>query len=185
MQIFRLPRLARKVFIPTHRDHFKTKIASVGRQSLESKVCKCSTARSLVTKISIMVQPVPPVIFPTSSTDKVDQDSQWVAGLIRCWLDEEWTPLEVHKSLGKAAGVSYRAQRLTGKNEATDILLGMTTDLLSYDYRDAFVNGWDISNKVLELLMLRQGIDVCCISESDRCAIARYERLLEGEQSSE
>lgn len=35
-----------------------------------------------------------------------------------------------------------------------------------------------VANKCVELLMLRQGYDVCCTSHSDRTAIERYEAQL-------
>lgn len=34
--------------------------------------------------------------------------------MITLWLDEEWTPLEVHQRLGKAAAKAYAALRQQG-----------------------------------------------------------------------
>lgn len=39
-----------------------------------------------------------------------------------------------------------------------------------------------VSNKCVELLMLRQGCDVCCTSDSDRTAIQRFEAQLAAER---
>jgi hypothetical protein len=51
------------------------------------------------------VEEVPPVLLPSlGSDDQLTQEQQWVADMVRVWLDEEWTPLEVHKALGDAAG---------------------------------------------------------------------------------
>lgn len=44
----------------------------------------------------------------------VDMHSVLAAGLstqISTWLDEEWTPLEVHERLGKAAANAYCTAR--------------------------------------------------------------------------
>lgn len=37
--------------------------------------------------------------------------------------------------------------------------------------------GVQVSNKAVEILMLRQGFDVCCVSEQDRSRAQRYEAL--------
>lgn len=51
------------------------------------------------------VTPVPPVLLPPlASTDELAAEQSWVSGIVRVWLDEEWTPLEVHQDLGRAAG---------------------------------------------------------------------------------
>jgi len=129
---------------------------------------------------------VPSIEFPPLSTpQQLDQEQQWVSNMVRLWLNEEWTPLYIHKDLGDAAGKAYKSQRLAGCNEAGDVLLGLSSDLLAFNYRDTFVNGFEVANKVIELLMLRQGCDVCCTSESDRNAIDRYENMLQEEQERE
>ena len=44
--------------------------------------------------------------------------------------------------------------------------------------RSARPSPLQVSNKVAELLMLRQGCDVCCTTAQDRSAIQRYEEQL-------
>lgn len=44
------------------------------------------------------------------SEDELLEESQWIAAMISCWLDEEWPAaelVEVHASLGAAAGQAY------------------------------------------------------------------------------
>ena len=38
------------------------------------------------------------------STEELQADEQYLAGAIAEWLDDEWTPLNVHRELGIAAG---------------------------------------------------------------------------------
>ena len=38
------------------------------------------------------------------------------------------------------------------------------------------------TRRVVEMLMLRQGCEVCCTSEADRTALERYAAQLAGEQ---
>lgn len=49
--------------------------------------------------------------------------------------------------------------------------------------RETFVNAFEVSNKVVELLMLRAGCEVCCTSPQDRSAIQRYEQQLREERA--
>jgi hypothetical protein len=39
-----------------------------------------------------------------------------------------------------------------------------------------------VSNKVVELLMLRDGVDVCCTSEEDKTLLDRYSKHLAAQQ---
>ena len=38
------------------------------------------------------------------SPEELQADEQYLAGAIAEWLDDEWTPLDVHRELGAAAG---------------------------------------------------------------------------------
>jgi hypothetical protein len=87
--------------------------------------------------------------------------------MIAQWLDEEWTPLQVHERLGAAAAEAYLRVRSTGENEAGGVLLQLIPELQAFNYRDTFVNAFEVGNKVIELVMLREGRDVCCTSDAD------------------
>jgi hypothetical protein len=41
------------------------------------------------------------------------------------------------------------------------------------------VSAFEVANKVIEMLMLRAGVDVCCVGEDDITRAARYEATLE------
>ena len=48
---------------------------------------------------------VPPfVLDPVLSEEGLDKEGRWMTNMIKCWLDEEWTALEVHAALSRAAG---------------------------------------------------------------------------------
>lgn len=38
-----------------------------------------------------------------NSADAIETESLWISGIFRCWLDDEWAPLEVHREPGEAA----------------------------------------------------------------------------------
>lgn len=52
----------------------------------------------------------PAMLSRLGSEDELLEESQWIAAMISCWLDEEWPAaelVEVHASLGAAAGQAY------------------------------------------------------------------------------
>lgn len=125
---------------------------------------------------------MPPVVLANhTSVDELRQEAEWLADMVRLWLDEEWLPLDVHGDVGRATAQAYVKLRRQGASEAGDVLLGLGTELLGFDFSETFTSGFDVGNKSVELLMLRQGIAVCCTTEADRQAIQRYERQLEEE----
>jgi hypothetical protein len=56
----------------------------------------------------------------------------------------------------------------SGESEAGDVLLSLSTELMSFNFFDTFVGPFDVANKVIEMVMLRMGIDVCCVSMAER-----------------
>ena len=127
------------------------------------------------------IEPVPAATLPPlSSVDEIEYESLWIAGMIRCWLDDEWTPLEVHRELGEATARIYTELRQEGvENEVGDVVLGLGAKLLDFNFRECFVGPFDVANKVAELLMLKKlGCDVCCVSEADKEAIERWEAIV-------
>lgn len=108
------------------------------------------------------------------SPDELERDKQWISSMIATWLDEEWTPLEVHQQLGQAAGSAYVTCRQQGDNDMSSLVLSLSNELLAFNYRETFVNAFEVANKVVEMLMMRSGIDVCCTSDED---VQRMERF--------
>lgn len=66
------------------------------------------------------------------------------ATLVFCRLNEEWAPLEVHTDLGEAAGRAYTKLRAQGQHEAGDLVLGIASELLSFNFRETFVNAFEV-----------------------------------------
>ena len=83
-----------------------------------------------------------------------------VAAQVTAWLDEEWTPLEVHAALGRATGDAYYRLRagagagagaVTGDQisgsgrDITDILLGLSTELMAFQLRETFTGPFEVN----------------------------------------
>jgi len=64
--------------------------------------------------------------------------------MIATWLDEEWTPLEVHQQLGQAAGSAYVTCRQQGDNDMSSLVLSLSNELLAFNYRETFVNAFEV-----------------------------------------
>ena len=78
-------------------------------------------------------------------------------------------PQEVHVRMGQCAKSTYIYMRETGKDEVSDIMMQVGTDLdknwKEYD-ADAFVNAWDVANYVSDYLVQRSGNEGCeCSSQ--------------------
>jgi hypothetical protein len=87
-----------------------------------------------------------------SSRDELAAESSWVAGMIRCWLDEEWPAAElvpVHADLGAAVGrACSRVRQREGVEEMGDLVLELASELLPYDFGPTFTDAFSCANKV-------------------------------------
>ena len=111
---------------------------------------------------------------------------EWVEGMVTFWLDEEWERgAAINADIGRAAAESYakcveRAARVEAETGEVDdeafqrMVMTLANDLLAFDFTDSFVSAFEVANKVIEMLMLRQGVDVCCVSEEDLTREERY-----------
>jgi hypothetical protein len=78
-------------------------------------------------------------------------------------------PQEVHVRMGQSAKSTYITMRESGKDDVSDIMMQVGTDLdnnwKEYD-ADAFVNAWDVANYVSDYLVQRSGNEGCeCSSQ--------------------
>jgi hypothetical protein len=67
-----------------------------------------------------------------------------ISNIISTWLDEEWTPLDVHQQLGEAAGAAYVTCRQQGDDDMSSLVLGLSNELLAFNYRETFVNAFEV-----------------------------------------
>ncbi|DBA74741.1 hypothetical protein WJX79_004155 [Trebouxia sp. C0005] len=103
------------------------------------------------------------VVLPSVlDTSELEAQQEWLAGEIELWLNDEWTKLDVHRALGEATAQAYGKTRLQGSDEIGEVLLGISSELLTFDFKETFVNAFDVANKAAELLMKGMGREVCC-----------------------
>ena len=91
---------------------------------------------------------------------------------------DDHSPQEPHKDLGLKAAEKCTAMRLEGCEEMGTLVMGVANDLMDFDFSDTFVNAFEVANKCSEILMMREGYEVCCISKEDETRQARYEEMV-------
>jgi len=119
---------------------------------------------------------------PSDDDGKIREDAAWLGDMIRLWLNEEWSELEIHRRIGKEVARVFANARLEGCHEIQDVLVALTTELQAFDFYDSFTDAFSVSNKCVELLMMRAGIDCGCSTEADRTCIPRFEAALAEER---
>jgi len=109
---------------------------------------------------------------------QIEADAAWLGAMVRLWLNEEWSELACHADIGAEVARIFRHARMEGNHEIQDVLVSLTTELQAFDFYDSFTDAFSVSNKCVELLMMRAGVDCGCSSEADRTCIERYEAQL-------
>ena len=123
-------------------------------------------------------------IFMRQITEAEREDEvKYLAGMLKLWLDDEWSIQEPHAALGLQAAEKCVAMRLEGCEEMGSLVMGIAQDLLSFDFSDTFVNSFEVANKTSEILMMKEGYEVCCLSKEDETRQARYEEMVANGQA--
>ena len=135
--------------------------------------------------------------------EEKDAEVKWLGGMLKLWLDVSSlsptfppSPLdtslsprfclfvrrsslqEPHKELGLRAAEKCTSMRLEGCEDMGSLVMGVAADLIEFDFSDTFVNAFEVANKCSEILMMREGYEVCCINKDDMSRQARYEEMV-------
>lgn len=113
-------------------------------------------------------------------------ERKWVSGVLRKWLDEEWTPLDCHVAIGERVSEIYINRRLAGDDDIGSIILAIGTGLIDEIdlWMESFTSSFEVANKLSELLMLRMDMEVCCTLEDASCELQRWTDELAAEEAS-
>ena len=82
---------------------------------------------------------------------------KYLAGMLKLWLDDEWSLQEPHAALGLAAATKCTEMRLDGCEEMGNLVMGVAQELFSFDFSDTFVNAFEVANKCSEILRCGKG----------------------------
>lgn len=89
--------------------------------------------------------------------------------MVTAWLDEEWTPLEVHAQLGQAAGDAYVKCRQQGDDDMSSLVVGLASELLPFNYRETFTSAFEVRAPGAAPKAVRQQDVVASTARSMRC----------------
>ncbi|KAG2486499.1 hypothetical protein HYH03_014801 [Edaphochlamys debaryana] len=126
----------------------------------------------------------PNASYQLSATNEVELEAErlWLATALTTWLDEEWTVLPEHGDLAKAAAEAFVSLRRSGETDMGAIVLGVAGQLqapaLAGAFRATFTDPFEVSNKLVETVMLKDGCNVCCTSDADRERIQRVNAMM-------
>lgn len=117
----------------------------------------------------------------------VESERLWVAGVLRLWLDEEWTPLPCHRLIGDKCAAVYIARREAGEDDIGSIILAIGMGLIDDAelWMESFTDSFEVANKLSELLMLRENREVCCTEDDAGCQLQRWTEQLETEAAAQ
>lgn len=94
-----------------------------------------------------------------------------VSAYVAAWLDDEWPVPELeaaHAAIAQAAGAAYAAAAAVEGADCGDVLLAVGSTLSTHPAMlETFTDGFEVANRVCELVVFAAGAGVCCVSESD------------------
>jgi len=77
-----------------------------------------------------------------------DRDGSFLNAAVVQWLDREYIVQDVHRVIGAAVEASYTRSRRGGATDLGEVMMNVGTALEGVNMREAFVNAWDVANKV-------------------------------------
>ncbi|KAL7570945.1 hypothetical protein ACA910_002576 [Epithemia clementina (nom. ined.)] len=91
--------------------------------------------------------------------------AQELADSVQRWLDAEWMPQGIHKTMGQSCKHSLLECQNSGVHDLMAVMMTVANDLeedwsTKYE-QDAFVNPWDVTNYVSDYLTQKSGIEGC------------------------
>lgn len=89
------------------------------------------------------------------------KEAEYLSNAMKNWLDKEYVSMEVHGRIGAVVGSSYLDGRKTGVDDLGHMVMHIGSTLESQDISDAFVNSWDIANKVSDILLVLLDRETC------------------------
>eukprot|EP01031_Cornospumella_fuschlensis_P028934 gene28934-34922_t len=90
-----------------------------------------------------------------------EKEANFLSSGLKDWLDKEYVSMDVHRLIGEVVGDSYLDARKEGVDDLGHLVMHVGTRLESEEISDAFVNSWDIANKVSDMLLVLLDRETC------------------------
>lgn len=105
-------------------------------------------------------EPIPPITLPPLQAPQKEGD--WLQANLHHWLDREFIPEPINKTIAERAAQIYIRQRLEGENDLGSLVIAIVTEMQAFDFRESFYSEFAIANAVSDLILASFGIDSCC-----------------------
>lgn len=83
-----------------------------------------------------------------------EKEAVFLRDRVQCWLDGDFIPQPVHLAVAKEVHTQYLVSRLRGVGDLGELMMDIGGQLERVDMSDAFVNAWDVANKVSDLVLV-------------------------------
>ncbi len=107
-----------------------------------------------------MTEPIPAITLPPATYPQ--QEGQWLKERLHKWLDEEFIPEAVNKTIAERAAQIFMRQRMEGEDDLGSLVLAIVTEMQCFDFSKSFFGEFAVANAVSDLLLESLGIDKCC-----------------------
>lgn len=107
-----------------------------------------------------MAEPIPPITLP--SLQNAEEECQWLQKTLHQWLDEQFIPEAINKTIAERATQIYIRQRLEGENDLGSLVIAIVTEMEAFDFSKSFFGEFAIANAVSDLLLESLGVERCC-----------------------
>lgn len=89
------------------------------------------------------------------------KEGRFIGSRIQAWLDKEWIQQPIHGTIGNIVGQNYILYREKGVEDLGEMMMNIGGVLERTDMGDAFVNAWDVANRVGDLVIMMLDRESC------------------------
>lgn len=107
-----------------------------------------------------MAEVIEPITLPP--VDNAQGEGEWLAQALHEWLDQEFIPEEINKTIADRVSQVYVRQRLEGENDLGSLVIAIVTEMKSFNFKETFFSEFAVANAMSDLLLRRLGVDPCC-----------------------
>lgn len=105
-------------------------------------------------------KPIDAITLPAATHPQ--QEGQWLQTALHQWLDQEFIPEPINRTIAERAAQVFVRQRMEGENDLGSLVIAILTEMQGFDFSRSFYSEFAVANAVSELLLDSLGIDRCC-----------------------
>ena len=107
-----------------------------------------------------MAEPIKAITLPAAINP--EQEGRWLQDALHQWLDQEFIPEAINRSIAERAAQVFVRQRMEGENDLGSLVIAIVTEMQAFDFSRTFYSEFAVANAVSDLLLDSLGIDRCC-----------------------